>query len=126
MKIKIRFIYFIVFLYAVLIFMMIAAIIKVHLLINDFDMSKHHEEILGKLTNKPELNKYDNQAYTFDFKLIYLDDIDTLNSLTGLGLDDRDIGKYIFRINGTTYVIYDYRRDRIVHIYEANTKKPER
>ena len=77
-------------------------------------MSKHYEEMLHKLTNKPELKKYDNRTYIFGIRLIDREIIaKSLNVL-----QDEYIGKHIFTINDTL-IIYDYRRDKIIHIYEA-------
>ena len=117
MKIKISFIHLVVFFYAILILLMIAAIINLHILINNFDINKHFDQITDKLVNKPELNKYENKTFEFGIKLI---DREVVKSLTGLQLDgeyidDEYIGKYIFIINDTL-VIYDYRRDKIIHI----------
>ena len=117
MKIKISFIHLVVFFYAILILLMIAAIINLHILINNFDINKHFDQITDKLVNKPELNKYENISMYYGIKLI---DREVVKSLTGLQLDgeyidDEYIGKYIFIINDTL-VIYDYRRDKIIHI----------
>lgn len=117
MKIKINFMHLVVFFYAILILLLIAAIINLHILINNFDINKHFEPIIDKILNRPELNKYENISMYFGIKLIDMEDI---KSLTGLQLDgeyidDEYIGKYFIIINDT-FVIYDYRRDKIIHI----------
>lgn len=106
--------HFIVFLFAILILLLIVAIIGLHILANNFDMSKHYKQMLGKLVNKPELNRYENKTYEFGIELI---DRETYEEfLTGLQLDDEIIGKHLFKLNDT-FVIYDYRRDKIIYIY---------
>ena len=100
--------------YVILILLLIAAIINLHILINNFDMSKHYRQMIDKLVNRPELNKYENKPFEFGIQLI---DREVVKSLTGLQLDDKHIGKYIFKINDT-FIVYDYRRDKIIHIYK--------
>ena len=114
--------HFIVFFYAILILLMIAAIINLHISINNFDIKEHYRQMIDKLVNRPELNKYENKTFYFGIKLI---DREVVKSLAGLQLDgeyidDEHIGKYLFIINDTL-VIYNYRRDKIdkiIHIYE--------
>ncbi len=77
---------------------------------NNFDVNKHHNILIRKLISHPELSEYRSHQTLYGFKKI------EKGTASGNQLPEEYIGYYIIRIKDA-YIIYDFNKDRIVHIY---------